>query len=360
MAATLRSIVAQPDAENANEALERARLAAYDHAQPVSSRWLGREAGAAHPKTGAPVVSVGHPRPGSAGRAGRGARGALSRCRFRPLGARRAQRCGTPPTALTPRPTSPPRGPSERHPQAGNRLLVLRPQPLDLLANPPYRGDMPIRAVVFDAGETLLNEARIWSGWARWLGVDDLTLMGVLGAVIERREHHHKVFEILRPGIDLEAARRARRAEGEEDRFTASDFYSDALPCLRDLRAAGYRVGVAGNTGSDVEELMRFAGHVDFVGSSASFGIEKPSPRYFARLIELADAHPFEIAYVGDRLDNDILPAVAAGIKGIHIRRGPWGYLHALRDEAQLATLRLDALSDLLASLRSLDNASGA
>ena len=33
------------------------------------------------------------------------------------------------------------------------------------------------------------------------------------------------------------------------------------------------------------------------------------------------------IAYVGDRADNDVGPAIAAGMVGVHIRRGPWGHL---------------------------------
>ena len=31
------------------------------------------------------------------------------------------------------------------------------------------------------------------------------------------------------------------------------------------------------------------------------------------------------MAYVGDRVDNDVLPALRAGMIAVHIRRGPWG-----------------------------------
>ena len=34
-----------------------------------------------------------------------------------------------------------------------------------------------------------------------------------------------------------------------------------------------------------------------------------------------------ELAYVGDRVDNDVLPAAAAGLVAVHVRRGPWGRL---------------------------------
>ena len=55
---------------------------------------------------------------------------------------------------------------------------------------------------------------------------------------------------------------------------------------------------------------------------------------------------PEEIAYVGDRLDNDVLPAADAGMRPILLRRGPWGYLHARRPEASRATV-IGSLTEL-------------
>jgi FMN phosphatase YigB (HAD superfamily) len=53
------------------------------------------------------------------------------------------------------------------------------------------------------------------------------------------------------------------------------------------------------------------------------------------------------IAYVGDRVDNDVGPAVAYGMVGVHIRRGPWGYLQTPPDEAVRIT-SLDELPEVL------------
>jgi FMN phosphatase YigB (HAD superfamily) len=39
------------------------------------------------------------------------------------------------------------------------------------------------------------------------------------------------------------------------------------------------------------------------------------------------------IAYVGDRLENDVLPARNAGMVAIFIQWGPWGRVHAKRPE---------------------------
>ena len=58
-------------------------------------------------------------------------------------------------------------------------------------------------------------------------------------------------------------------------------------------------------------------------------GGEKPSADFFNRIIAECGCAPGEIAYVGDRLDNDIRPALAAGMVAVFVRRGPWGYIHA-------------------------------
>jgi FMN phosphatase YigB (HAD superfamily) len=62
--------------------------------------------------------------------------------------------------------------------------------------------------------------------------------------------------------------------------------------------------------------------------------------------------HAAEVAYVGDRVDNDVVPAVEAGLFAVLVRRGPWGYIHESLPEAKLAHLRLDDLSALPSALQ--------
>src|SRR5262249_58495375 len=194
---------------------------------------------------------------------------------------------------------------------------------------------MTIQVVFFDIGETLVDETRQWAAWADWLGIPHLTFFAVLGGVIERGEHHRRVFELLRPGIDLARERAARAAAGHTEHFDLSDFYTDALPCLQALRREGYRIGLAGNQPEGVEELLHGMDlPIDFIASSAGWGVEKPSQEFFARVAALVGVPASSIAYVGDRVDNDVVPAAAAGMLAVFLRRGPWGYLHARRPEA--------------------------
>ena len=204
-----------------------------------------------------------------------------------------------------------------------------------------------IRAVVFDVGETLFDESRAWSEWARWLCVSDLTLAAVLGATIARGEDHIEALRIVRPGFDLTAEREARAAGGVPDELRSADLYPDALPCIAALREMGLVVGAAGNTGVEVERFLRASCGVEPVASSAGLGVAKPAPGFFAAIAELVGVAPNRVVYVGDRVDNDVLPALASGMVAVHIRRGPWGHLHARLAEAERADIRIDALSEL-------------
>jgi HAD superfamily hydrolase (TIGR01549 family) len=209
-----------------------------------------------------------------------------------------------------------------------------------------------IQAVIFDIGETLVDEARTWGIWANWLGVPHEVFYTLLGVAIERGEHPRRVFEWCQPGLDLEKARGRRR----EVLLEARDLYPDARPCLELLGAAGYRLGVAGNQPRSAEEQMRKWGlPVDFIASSEGWGAAKPAPEFFDRVAEAAGCVPQAIAYVGDRLDNDVLPAQAAGMVAVFLRRGPWGFAHATKPEASVADIRIDGLDELLPALRATD-----
>lgn len=201
---------------------------------------------------------------------------------------------------------------------------------------------MSVRAVVCDVGETLVDETELMGTWADRLGIPRLTFFACLGAVIERGEDHGRVFEIL--GVDL---REVRERWGPVV-FGPDDLYPDAAACIVELDRRGYVVGIAGNQPERAEEVL---GSLDlpvaFVASSARWGVGKPSPAFFERIAGELGLEAGEIAYVGDRLDNDVLPAREAGMVAVFCRRGPWGYVHALRPEADRAHLRVDSLAEL-------------
>ncbi len=156
---------------------------------------------------------------------------------------------------------------------------------------------MAVTTVVFDVGETLVDERTTYTRW---------------------------------------------EAEGRTEGipFSDQDLHVDALPCLAALRERGLRVGAAGNMYAWHEDFLR--AHVDFVGSSERWGVEKPEAGFFAHVVEEAGVPAEEIAYVGDRVDKDVLPAIAAGMTAVRIRRG----MHA-DVETPAGVLELASLAEL-------------
>src|SRR5579884_1023747 len=115
-------------------------------------------------------------------------------------------------------------------------------------------------AVVFDVGETLFDETRLWRLWATWLGIPDDQLLLALGSAIDRGDHHLRAIELFRPGFNLNSAREERRRAGVPDQFEPTDLYPDVEPCFRRLRQDGVRIAVAGNQPEGIEPLLKRAG----------------------------------------------------------------------------------------------------
>lgn len=214
---------------------------------------------------------------------------------------------------------------------------------------------MTVRAVVFDVGETLVDETRAWSAWADYLKVPRLTFLAALGAVIAHHGDHTEVFSLFRPDLDLREVLADPAATELRDTVRTEDLYPDAMPCLRALATGGYRLGVVGNQPSRAEAIFRDGSvPIELVASSASWGVAKPEPAFFARIASELDLPPREIAYVGDRLDNDVGPAARAGMVVVFIRRGPWAWIQAGRSEPSDAAIVIESLFELPEALANL------
>jgi HAD superfamily hydrolase (TIGR01549 family) len=200
------------------------------------------------------------------------------------------------------------------------------------------------RWVCLDIGETLIDETRVWGTWADVLGIPRMTFMAAFGASVARGKEHQGVFSVL--GVDDWQAlipEVQRRYGG----FQSVDLYPDAIPAIKALRDRGLRVSVMGNQPAERTPQLRALGvDPEVMAMSDELGVAKPDPAFFRRALELMDdPDPASVAYVGDRPDNDIRPAVAAGMRAVWLRRGPWGVIPA---EAPGASLEVRSLTELV------------
>jgi HAD superfamily hydrolase (TIGR01549 family) len=217
---------------------------------------------------------------------------------------------------------------------------------------------MPIRAVFFDVGETIVDETREYGTWADWLGVPRHTFSAVFGAVIARGLDYRETFQVFRPGFNLTEERERRTAVGQPETFSEENLYPDSRPCLAGLRAQGLLVGLAGNQTARAETILRVLDlPVDLIGTSDGWGVEKPSTAFFDRVIKEAGCPPEEILYVGDRLDNDVRPAQEVGISTALVVRGPWGHILEMPQVSDRCLFRITSLAELPELVRAYNEA---
>ncbi|WP_291479779.1 HAD family hydrolase [Corynebacterium sp.] len=195
------------------------------------------------------------------------------------------------------------------------------------------------RAIVFDVGETLVDETRQWTDQATMAGVPAFTFLALFGSLIERGEDHRKIWDEL--GI---------RDPENRPVLLKEDLYPDVLPCISSARSAGLSIGIAGNQPEGAVEQIAAAGvPADFIASSSQWGVEKPSEEFFQKVVDASGIDAGLVLYVGDRLDNDILPARRMGMQTAFLEQGPWGIIHSRRPEVKLADFHLKSLAELAA-----------
>lgn len=201
------------------------------------------------------------------------------------------------------------------------------------------------RWVILDVGETIIDESRFWAAWADELGIPRMTFMAAFGAIVERGLQYQHIRDFF-PVADWLGHR--RRVEATLGGFQAGDLYPDVLNALGSFREQGYRIAIIANQpASRTRELREIGVHAEVMAMSEEMGVAKPDPAFFDdALARVGRPDPGRVAYVGDRIDNDVLPASAAGMRAVWLRRGPWGVIPS--DVPAEACLVVDSLSELV------------
>jgi HAD superfamily hydrolase (TIGR01549 family) len=182
------------------------------------------------------------------------------------------------------------------------------------------------RWICLDVGETLIDETRVWLLWAELLDVPAFTFLAALGASIASTDAHQSAFEMVGRHDWRDVLPTFRTRYGA---FQESDLYPDVRPALAAFRGAGYKIAIVANQpASRGDELESLGIESDVSAMSDEIGLWKPDPRFFEHALGLmGDPDPATVAYVGDRLDNDVRPSLAAGMRAVWLRRGPWGVI---------------------------------
>ena len=208
----------------------------------------------------------------------------------------------------------------------------------------------PIHAVVFDAGETLLNlDVPAIVRACADPAVDD---QAVLRALVATRRDLDAFFlpqlaakrypaqaqyadgrgmrlaDLLLDHLGVDPARKRAAA----DELLALDralrlwcvLASDARATLEALRARGLRLAVVSNSDGHIEWKLDEVGLrplLHAVLDSHLEGVSKPDPEIFRRALERLDVDPARTLYVGDLYSIDVVAAGHAGMQGVLLDR---------------------------------------
>ncbi|HEC21670.1 MAG TPA: HAD family hydrolase [Chloroflexi bacterium] len=125
--------------------------------------------------------------------------------------------------------------------------------------------------------------------------------------------------------------------------------FEDAETVLRTIRAAGLRTGLLTNTSLPIwmrDAELRAFGLLEYLEvriTAGDVGKIKPHPRPFHFVAERLGVQPEEAVYVGDRLYDDVVGALAAGMRAVWVRRSRYEGEGEIRPHATI-----DSLTDLL------------
>ena len=141
---------------------------------------------------------------------------------------------------------------------------------------------------------------------------------------------HAITWHFAKPDVSLHNDIKAElRSRYDEIRRIESRLYPGVEGLLEKL-ADDYVLGLAGNAPASVTErldelgVLRWFNHTDVSGS---IGIKKPDQRFFETILANAGTKASESIMIGDRLDNDIIPARRIGMKTIWIRWGRYSIM---------------------------------
>lgn len=106
--------------------------------------------------------------------------------------------------------------------------------------------------------------------------------------------------------------------------YPATALFPDVVPCLEALEGR-YRLGVIANQPTSVRAAMERDGLTRFFevwGVSDDLGLQKPDPKLFSHVLYTAGVSPARTVMLGDRLDYDVRPAKASGMRAVWVLRG--------------------------------------
>ena len=198
-----------------------------------------------------------------------------------------------------------------------------------------------IKWIFFDIGSTLVDESAVYEN-----RIKEITQ----GNNIDRNEFVAKVIERAQTSPKpIVSAAEDYGVKVPAWRHDLEVLYPDTKEVLQRL-SQKYKIGIIANQDFGTEQRLtdfNVHQHIDLVIASAEEGVAKPDLRIFQIALARADCKPEEAIMVGDRIDNDIIPANKIGMTTVWIKQG-FGRYAELKEIEEHPDYTINNLNDLL------------
>lgn len=195
--------------------------------------------------------------------------------------------------------------------------------------------------VFFDIGSTLIDEEKAYQ---------DRIRTAIAGTDITYQDFYQTMLGYFKENKkgDLEALKHYAL---KRPAWNASleKLYPESKQLLKMLHPH-YKIGIIANQLPHLQERLRTFGidvWIDLVISSADVGLAKPDRAIFELALQKANCPAENALMIGDRLDNDIVPAKQLGMQTVWVRQG-FSRFTSVTDPAEKPNWTVDNLAEIV------------
>lgn len=197
-----------------------------------------------------------------------------------------------------------------------------------------------IKWIFFDVGSTIVDEHLAYEHRMREIAdLANTTYSSVYEIAME--------FYKQNKNGDLEAAK-LLGVELTKWHMEDEILYGDASRCL-EILSSRYKIGIIANQSLGTRKRLEQHGvlqYIDLVIASAEEGVAKPDKKIFEIALERSNCKSCNAVMIGDRIDNDIIPAKLMGIHTIWIKQG-FGQYWNITEEIEKADCTVNSLMEI-------------
>ena len=204
-----------------------------------------------------------------------------------------------------------------------------------------------MKVLFFDVGYTLVNEDAVWEARCR----EQAQTAEAKNLALSASDIYHEIeiASIARKPQFRTLIDKYNFKEVAPYRTELEELYDEAPAIIKAL-SQKYELGIIANQLDGLKERLEAFGllqYFKYIISSWDVQVMKPDIRIFEYALDKANCRPQEACMIGDRLDNDILPAKSLGMKTVWIKQG-FGALQKPLSKSEEADYTINNLTELL------------